>query len=112
MVRHELLVHWRSQRNDHSHHPSFRRGGWFVGGGVENSLNIFGISAPGWFAKTEHRAAHYGRVTPTEISTGVLPFTYGAAGAPTGTTVTFKPWTQTISTSLVYRFNTPVTAKY
>lgn len=27
--------------------PSFRRDGWFVGGGVENSLNIFGMSAPG-----------------------------------------------------------------
>ena len=26
-------------------------------------------------------------------------------GGPTGTAITFKPWTQTISTSLVYRFN-------
>src|SRR4030081_3754311 len=37
--------------------PSFRRDGWFVGGGVENSLNIFGIEAPGWFMKTEYRSA-------------------------------------------------------
>src|SRR3954471_718797 len=27
--------------------PSFRRDGWFIGGGVENNLDIFGISAPG-----------------------------------------------------------------
>ena len=36
-------------------------GGWFVGGGVENNLNIFGITAPGWFMKTEYRAAYYDR---------------------------------------------------
>ncbi len=28
--------------------------GVFVGGGVENNLNIFGISSPGWFMKTEY----------------------------------------------------------
>jgi hypothetical protein len=35
-------------------------------------------------------------------------------GGLTGLAVTFKPWTQTISTSLVYRFNWtgPVVAKY
>jgi outer membrane immunogenic protein len=36
--------------------PSFHRNGFFVGGGVENNLNIFGISAPGWFMKTEYRS--------------------------------------------------------
>ncbi len=41
------------------HTNSFNRNGWFVGGGVENNLNIFGISAPGWFMKTEYRAAYY-----------------------------------------------------
>src|SRR3954469_21186325 len=30
---------------------SFRRDGWFIGGGVENNLDIFGITAPGWFMK-------------------------------------------------------------
>ena len=38
---------------------SFNRNGWFVGGGVENNLNIFGITAPGWFMKTEYRSAFY-----------------------------------------------------
>jgi outer membrane immunogenic protein len=86
--------------------PSFNRNGWFVGGGVENSLNIFGVAAPGWFMKTEYRVAYYDRVT--------LPETIVATGALTGQAVTFKPWDQTISTSLVYRFNWggPVVARY
>jgi outer membrane immunogenic protein len=85
--------------------PSFNRNGWFVGGGVENSLNIFGFAAPGWFMKTEYRAAYYDRIT--------LPETFVGGGA-TPDSVTFKPWVQTISTSLVYRFNWtgPVVAKY
>jgi outer membrane immunogenic protein len=77
--------------------PSFRRDGWFVGGGVENNLNIFGISAPGWFMKTEYRSAFYNRIS--------LPETDVATGAPSGLAITFKPWVQTVSTSLVYRFN-------
>ena len=85
--------------------PSFHRDGWFIGGGVENSLNIFGIAAPGWFMKTEYRAAYYDRIT--------LPETF-VGGALTGEAVTFKPMVQTVSTSLVYRFNWtgPVVAKY
>ncbi|HEY2210583.1 MAG TPA: porin family protein [Bradyrhizobium sp.] len=88
--------------------PSFRRDGWFVGGGVENNLDIFGISAPGWFMKTEYRSAFYDRITLPETR---LP-TFG--GGLNGNAVTFKPWVQTISTSLVYRFNWtgPVVAKY
>jgi outer membrane immunogenic protein len=86
--------------------PSFRRDGWFVGGGVENNLNIFGISAPGWFMKTEYRSAFYDRIS--------LPETNVATGALNGRAITFKPWVQTISTSLVYRFNWggPVGAPY
>jgi outer membrane immunogenic protein len=86
--------------------PSFTRNGFFVGGGVENNLNIFGITAPGWFMKTEYRAAYFDRVT--------LPETFVATGLPTGDSTTFKPFVQTISTSLVYRFNWggPVVAKY
>jgi outer membrane immunogenic protein len=88
------------------HTNSFNRNGWFVGGGVENNLNIFGITAPGWFMKTEYRAAYFNRATLAEslITTGV----------PTGNSTTFHPLVQTISTSLVYRFNWggPVVAKY
>jgi len=88
---------------------SFQRNGWFIGGGVENNLDIFGIAAPGWFMKTEYRSAFYDRIA--------LPETFVPAfgGGATGTAATFKPWTQTISTSLVYRFNwggAPVAARY
>jgi outer membrane immunogenic protein len=76
--------------------PSFHRDGFFVGGGVENSLNIFGIAAPGWFMKTEYRAAFFNRIT--------LPETF-VGGGLTGFSDTFKPVVQTVSTSLVYRFN-------
>ena len=84
--------------------PSFNRNGWFVGGGFENNLNIFGISAPGWFMKTEYRAASFNTANLVESN---------AAGL-TQATVTFKPFVQTISTSLVYRFNWggPLVAKY
>jgi outer membrane immunogenic protein len=75
---------------------SFHRDGWFVGGGFENNLNIFGITAPGWFMKTEYRSAFFDRVT--------LPETF-VVGPLVASSVTFKPWVQTISTSLVYRFN-------
>jgi outer membrane immunogenic protein len=85
---------------------SFDSNGWFIGGGVENNLNIFGITAPGWFMKTEYRAAYFDRATLAESNL--------ATGALTGNSVTFHPLVQTISTSLVYRFNWggPVVAKY
>ncbi len=73
---------------------------------MENSLNIFGIAAPGWFMKTEYRAAYYDRKDIRELS--------DVGNIPAGTSLAFKPWVQTISTSLVYRFNWtgPVVAKY
>jgi outer membrane immunogenic protein len=83
---------------------SFTRSGFFFGGGVENSLNIFGINAPGWFMKTEYRGSYFSRIT--------LPETSVATGLLNGDAVTFKPWVQMVSTSLVYRFNSPVVAKY
>jgi outer membrane immunogenic protein len=88
------------------HTNSFNVNGAFVGGGFENNLNIFGISAPGWFMKTEYRAAYYGNKNLHEIVDGTnIPF---------GRDIAFKPFVQTISTSLVYRFNWtgPVVAKY
>jgi outer membrane immunogenic protein len=89
-----------------AHLASYNRNGWFVGGGVENSLNIFGFAAPGWFMKTEYRAAFYDRKTSSELFDGT--------NLPTGNDIRFNNWNQTISTSLVYRFNWtgPVVAKY
>jgi outer membrane immunogenic protein len=88
------------------HTNSFNRNGVFVGGGVENNLNIFGISAPGWFMKTEYRAAYYGNKNINELVDGT--------NFLVGRDIAFKPFVQTISTSLVYRFNWggPVVAKY
>ncbi|MEY9590250.1 outer membrane immunogenic protein [Bradyrhizobium yuanmingense] len=88
------------------HTDSFNRHGWFVGGGVENNLNIFGIQSPGWFMKTEYRAAYYDRKSIDALS--------DVGNVPAATNLSFKPWVQTISTSLVYRFNWtgPVVAKY
>jgi outer membrane immunogenic protein len=84
---------------------SFNRQGWFVGSGVENSLNIFGIAAHGWFMKTEYRASVFNSINIPQLT---------LAGAPTPFGIAFKPWTQTVSTSLVYRFNWagPVVARY
>jgi outer membrane immunogenic protein len=90
----------------HSQWPGVLAG--CVRGGVENSLNIFGIAAPGWFMKTEYRVAEYERTTLPE--TFVPPAGVGL----TGLAVSVKPIVQTVSTSLVYRFNWggPVVAKY
>ncbi|MFB9266496.1 outer membrane protein [Bradyrhizobium erythrophlei] len=88
------------------HTDAFDRSGWFVGGGVENNLNIFGITAPGWFMKTEYRAAYYDTKNISEL--------VDVTNISNGRDITFKPFVQTISTSLVYRFNWggPVVAKY
>ncbi len=88
------------------HTNGFDRSGWFVGGGVENNLNIFGLTAPGWFMKTEYRAAYYDTKNISELA--------DVTNISNGRDITFKPFVQTISTSLVYRFNWtgPVVAKY
>jgi outer membrane immunogenic protein len=78
------------------HTNSFTRNGWFVGGGVENNLDIFGIHWPGLFMKTEYRAAFYNRRTLDELD---------VTNVPVGDSIRFNTWNQTISTSLVYRFN-------
>jgi outer membrane immunogenic protein len=89
-----------------AHTNNFNRNGWFIGGGVENSLNIFGVTSPGWFMKTEYRSAFYDRKTLNELNDG--------NNTLVGRDIRFNTWTQTISTSLVYRFNWtgPVVAKY
>jgi outer membrane immunogenic protein len=88
------------------HLNGYNRNGWFIGGGVENSLNIFGITSPGWFMKTEYRSAFYNAKTSNELVDGT--------NALVGRDIRANSWNQTISTSLVYRFNWtgPVVAKY
>ena len=79
------------------HTDGFNRNGWFIGGGVENNLNIFGITAPGWFMKTEYRSAFYERKS--------VPLLVDGTNALVNRDLRFNSWNQTISTSLVYRFN-------
>jgi outer membrane immunogenic protein len=89
------------------HTNGFDRSGWFLGGGVENSLNLFGWNAPGWFMKTEYRLAQYDRIRIAQRS--------DATGLPVFNDIAFKPIVQTISTSIVYRFNwggAPIAARY
>jgi outer membrane immunogenic protein len=89
-----------------AHTNSFDRNGWFIGGGVENNLDIFGITAPGWFMKTEYRSSFYNEKNVSELLDGT--------NLPVGHDLRFNTWTQTVSTSLVYRFNWtgPVVSKY
>jgi outer membrane immunogenic protein len=95
------------------HTNSFNRNGFFIGGGVENNLNIFGITAPGWFMKTEYRSAYYGSWGDSNNGKRINELVDGS-NALVGRDINFKPWVQTVSTSLVYRFNWtgPVVAKY
>jgi outer membrane immunogenic protein len=86
------------------HTNSFSDQGLFVGGGVENNLDIFGLSAPGWFMKTEYRAAYFDNKNVNILVDG--------ANTPTGLAANFKPFVETVSTSLVYRFNWTGPARY
>jgi outer membrane immunogenic protein len=80
----------------------FSRNGWFLGGGVENS---FGFLGTGWFMKTEYRVAEYQRRD--------VPL-FDTTGLATGNSISTRPIVQTVSSSLVYRFNWggPIVAKY
>jgi outer membrane immunogenic protein len=72
--------------------------GWFLGGGTEISLaGFFGMPLPaGLFLRSEYRFASYD-------SANLAIFT--PAGVPFGISENTKPYVQTITTSLVYRFN-------
>ena len=75
--------------------------GWFLGSGFEYGLNIL----PGLFLKTEYRYSEFNRKQLNVVST---------AGAIVASE-TVKPFTQSVITSLVYRFNwggAPIAAKY
>jgi outer membrane immunogenic protein len=79
--------------------------GWFVGGGTEYALSSF-IPIQGLFWRNEYRFAQYeGRDVPLFIN---------ATGAVSGIYERQRPSTQTITSSLVWRFNWggPVTARY
>lgn len=83
--------------------PSATYHGWFVGGGDEYKLDFLGLN--GLFWKTEYRFASYdGKdLVPT------------GAGANPGFAQHSTPYVQTITSSLVWRFNwtgAPLVARY
>jgi outer membrane immunogenic protein len=78
--------------------------GWFIGGGYEYRL-------PWWQGltwKTEYRFNTYSSADLAEVNL--------LTGTPNGTADNMKKWTQTVTTSLVWRFNFwgggPVVARY
>ncbi|MET4374678.1 hypothetical protein ACVW1A_007125 [Bradyrhizobium sp. LB1.3] len=74
------------------HLNGYNRNGWYVGGGVENSLNFFGINSPGWFMKTEYRSAFYERKTQSELDNSPTSRSWaGTTSAPTAGTRRSRP---------------------
>jgi outer membrane immunogenic protein len=75
--------------------PAVTVNGWIVGGGTETVLNsILGVQfGPGWFWRNEYRYASYDG--KTFLVTGGF-----------GDSITFKPTVQTITSQIVYKFNT------
>jgi outer membrane immunogenic protein len=72
--------------------PAFTADGWFTGGGVEAAI------LPGLFWRNEYRYARYGSETVADTSAN--------PGAGIRNNINFKPTVQTITTQLVYKFNT------
>jgi outer membrane immunogenic protein len=88
--------------------------GWFLGGGVEYQSGWI----PGLTWKTEYRFSEYDNINRAErFGVGGLVGSPALVGTPTGFAVNDKLFTQTVMTSLVYRFNfwgptAPVAARY
>lgn len=73
---------------------SFTASGWFVGGGVETTFDLFGMLGKGWFWRNEYRYASYGNKTVTD-SIGGVPVV----------DIAFKPTVQTVTSQVVFKFN-------
>jgi len=80
--------------------------GWFIGGGTEYRVPWAGFNGLYW--RTEYRFAQYQSET--------LPFYVTATGVPlaNGAGINTQPYVQTVTTSLVWKFNWggPVVAAY
>jgi outer membrane immunogenic protein len=73
--------------------PAFSKIGWFLGGGAETTLSP--LLPTGFFLRSEYRYSYFGSTSVTEST---------VAGAPVDL-ITFHPTVQTLTTSLVYKFN-------
>ena len=77
-------------------YPSYNDSGWFLGSGFEYSLNDW-VPFHGLFLQTEYRFSQYGRKSLAEFST--------ATGLPDGNFLNTRPYVQTVTTALVWKFN-------
>lgn len=74
--------------------------GWFLGSGFEYALDWSWLPVHGLFLKTEYRYSQF--------DTANVPITGTAGGGlvvPAGITLNSKPFTEMVSTELVWRFN-------
>ena len=71
---------------------AFTQTGWFIGGGTETTLTPF--LPAGWFLRSEYRYSSFGNEAITQT----------ISGAPINI-INFKPYVQTLSTSILYKFN-------
>jgi outer membrane immunogenic protein len=74
--------------------PAQNYSGWFLGSGTEYAFNWLPIQ--GLFWRTEYRFSEYRGVDLNRVT---------ATGVSTGTADRFTPFVQTVTTSLVWRFN-------
>ena len=77
-------------------YPNYNDSGWFLGSGFEYSLNDW-VPFRGLFLQTEYRFSEYGRHSFSEFST--------ATGLPDANVETTRPYVQTVTTALVWKFN-------
>lgn len=80
--------------------------GWFLGGGYEYALNFSWLPIHGLFWRTEYRYSQYDNAD--------LPIVNLTTGGPGTSTINAKKEVQTITSSLVWRFNFggPVATRY
>jgi outer membrane immunogenic protein len=76
--------------------PSHTYNGWFLGGGTEYAMNFSWLPIQGLFWRNEYRYATYDAANFSILT---------AAGTPTGIATNIRPYTQTLTSSLVWRFN-------
>jgi outer membrane immunogenic protein len=76
--------------------PAHTYSGWFLGGGTEYALNFNWLPIHGLFWRNEYRYASY--------DSAIVPIVNTGTGAVAFNEVS-KPYVETITTSLVWRFN-------
>ncbi len=69
--------------------------GWFLGGGLEYAMNFSWLPIHGLFWRNEYRYATYDAANLSLLT---------LAGTPTGLAFNIKPYNQTLTSSLIWRF--------